>query len=125
MKNILVIEDNAMVAKLYATCLGSLKHRVYQAADAGTALDLARRQPPDLVILDIVLPGVSGLELPRILRGEAGLAEVPILAVTTLSAAGEEARLKAAGCDAYLSKPIQIPAFLAAVQRLLALETSR
>ena len=88
--------------------------------DSRNALDAARSFSPDLVITDIQLPHVSGLELIRLIRGDDKLAEVPIMAVTAYSARGDEERIRAAGAQAYVSKPISVARFAQTVDELLA-----
>ena len=118
-KTILVVEDNELLLKLYRTCLSSLGCRIVQARTGADALALARAHRPDLVIMDILLPDASGLEVTRTLKDEDELKDTPVIAVTTQAAAGDDARIRAAGCDAYLSKPINVQSFLDTVGRFL------
>ena len=117
-KTILIVEDNALVMKVYHTALASLGCAIVQARNAEEALDEARRAKPDVVVMDIMLPGVSGLDLARQLKADPELKAIPLIAVTTL-AAGEQAKIKEAGCDAYLAKPINVDGFVRKVKEYL------
>ena len=119
MAKILIVEDNALNIKLFCDLLAAHGHEPQAVTDSRLALDSARTFDPDLVITDIQLPHVSGLELIRMLRADAQLGEVPIMAVTAYSAQGDEERIRAAGAQSYVSKPISVVKFVAAVQELL------
>jgi two-component system cell cycle response regulator DivK len=116
---ILIVEDNALNIKLFCDLLAAHGHQPEAVTDSRNALDVAREFKPDLVITDIQLPHVSGLELIRLMRGDEGLAEVPIMAVTAYSALGDEERTRAAGAQAYVSKPISVMRFVKEVEALL------
>jgi two-component system cell cycle response regulator DivK len=118
-KRILIIEDNAVNRKLVEIILSKAGYAVLPAADAEQGIALARREHPDLVLMDIHLPGMDGLAATRLLRGDPATRGIPILALTALAMKGDEERILAAGCDAYLSKPIRHAALLEAVARLL------
>jgi two-component system cell cycle response regulator DivK len=119
---ILIVEDNALNIKLFCDLLAAHGHEPQAVTDSRLALDSARTFGPDLVITDIQLPHVSGLELIRLLRADAELNRVPIMAVTAYSAQGDEERIRAAGAQSYVSKPISVMKFVATVQDLLAAE---
>ena len=119
---ILIVEDNALNIKLFCDLLAAHGHEPQAVTDSRQALEAAREFDPNLVITDIQLPHVSGLDLIRLLRSDARLGEVPIMAVTAYSAAGDEERIRAAGAQAYVSKPISVPRFVAEVDALLAKE---
>jgi len=116
---ILIVEDNALNIKLFCDLLAAHGHEPEAVTDSRNALDVAREFGPDLVITDIQLPHVSGLELIRLLRADEQLADVPIMAVTAYSAIGDEERLRAAGAQAYVSKPISVVRFAQTVEELL------
>jgi two-component system cell cycle response regulator DivK len=103
---ILIVEDNALNIKLFCDLLAAHGHNPEAVTDSRNALDAARQFEPDLVITDIQLPHVSGLDLIRMIRRDENLASVPIMAVTAYSARGVEERFRAAGSQEYLSKPI-------------------
>jgi two-component system cell cycle response regulator DivK len=116
---ILIVEDNALNIKLFCDLLAAHGHQPEAVTDSRFALDAARHFEPDLVITDIQLPHVSGFELIRMLREDKKLSEVPIMAVTAYSAIGDEERIRAAGAQAYVSKPISVVKFAATVEELL------
>jgi two-component system cell cycle response regulator DivK len=116
---ILIVEDNALNIKLFCDLLAAHGHQPEAVTDSRNALDKARELGPDLVITDIQLPHVSGLDLIRMIRKDDQLAEVPIMAVTAYSARGDEERIRAAGAQAYVSKPISVVKFAQTVDDLL------
>jgi two-component system cell cycle response regulator DivK len=117
---ILIVEDNALNIKLFCDLLAAHGHQPEAVTDSRFALDAARHFEPDLVITDIQLPHVSGLDLIRMIRKDDQLAGVPIMAVTAYSARGDEERIRAAGAQAYVSKPISVVKFAQTVDELLA-----
>src|SRR5947208_7116131 len=117
---ILIVEDNALNIKLFCDLLAAHGHQPEAVTDSRNALDAARAFDPDLVITDIQLPHVSGLELIRLIRKDEELANVPIMAVTAYSARGDEERIRAAGAQAYVSKPISVMKFAQTVDDLVA-----
>jgi len=117
---ILIVEDNALNIKLFCDLLAAHGHQPEAVTDSRNALDKAHELDPDLVITDIQLPHVSGLDLIRMIRKDDQLAEVPIMAVTAYSARGDEERIRAAGAQAYVSKPISVMRFAQTVDELLA-----
>ena len=119
MAKILIVEDNALNIKLFCDLLAAHGHKTDAVTDSRNALDAAKQFEPDLVITDIQLPHVSGLELIRMIRKDEQLAEVPIMAVTAYSARGDEERIRAAGAQAYVSKPISVVRFAQTVDELL------
>jgi len=116
---ILVVEDNALNIKLFCDLLNAHGHETEPVTDSRDALEAARSFKPDLVITDIQLPFVSGIELMELLRADADLKDVPIMAVTAYAAAGDDERIRAAGAQAYVSKPISVMRFAATVDQLL------
>ncbi len=119
MAKILIVEDNALNIKLFCDLLAAHGHQPQAVTDSRLALDSARTFGPDLVITDIQLPHVSGLELIRLLRADKELGKVPIMAVTAYVAQGDEEKIRGAGAQSYVSKPISVMKFVAAVQELL------
>jgi two-component system cell cycle response regulator DivK len=116
---ILIVEDNALNIKLFCDLLAAHGHEPEAVTDSRNALDAARAFDPDLVITDIQLPHVSGLDLIRLIRKDDDLSGVPIMAVTAYSARGDEERIRAAGAQAYVSKPISVVRFAETVDELL------
>lgn len=119
MAKILVVEDNALNIKLFCDLLAAHGHEPEGVTDSRDAIEVARAFKPDLVITDIQLPHVSGLELMELIRGDAQLCHVPIMAVTAYSGVGDDERIRAAGAQAYVSKPISVLRFAEAVEELL------
>ena len=119
MAKILIVEDNALNIKLFCDLLAAHGHNPEAVTDSREALGAAREFRPDLVITDIHLPHVSGLELIRLIRKDEQLADVPIMAVTAYSAQGDEERIRAAGAQAYVAKPISVMKFAQTVEDLL------
>ena len=120
MAKILVVEDNALNIKLFCDLLTAHGHETEPVTDSRDALAAARSFKPDLVITDIQLPYITGIELMEMLRADDELKNVPIMAVTAYSAAGDDERIRAAGAQAYVSKPISVMRFAETVDQLLA-----
>jgi two-component system cell cycle response regulator DivK len=116
----LVVEDNALNIKLFCDLLNAHGHETEPVTDSREALEAARAFKPDLVITDIQLPYVTGIELMELLRADEELKDVPIMAVTAYAAAGDDERIRAAGAQAYVSKPISVMRFAETVDQLLA-----
>ena len=119
MAKILIVEDNALNIKLFCDLLAAHGHQPEAVTDSRQALDAAHELDPDLVITDIQLPHVTGLDLIRMIRADEQLCDVPIMAVTAYSARGDEERIRAAGAQAYVSKPISVMRFADTVEQLL------
>jgi two-component system cell cycle response regulator DivK len=116
---ILVVEDNALNIKLFCDLLTAHGHETEPVTDSRDALEAARAFGPDLVITDIQLPHLTGIELMQQLRADEQLKDVPIMAVTAYAAAGDDERFRAAGAQAYVSKPISVMRFAETVDQLL------
>jgi two-component system cell cycle response regulator DivK len=115
MAKVLVIEDNAANMTLATFLLQSAGHSVLSATSAETGLTLARGEQPDLVLMDIQLPGMDGLEATALLKSDAATRDIPVVALTALAMKGDEARIRAAGCDGYIAKPLAYRDFLATI----------
>ena len=120
MGKILIVEDNADNMTLTVLLLESEGHVVIRAIDAEAGLTLARAQLPDLILMDIQLPGMDGLEATALLKSDQTTRAIPVLALTALAMKGDEERIRAAGCDGYVCKPIRIHEFLATIVAQLA-----
>ena len=118
-KRILVVEDNDLNRKLFCDVLKSQGYAVEPCADGLEALDRAREFVPNLIIMDIQLPNVSGLELIEQAKADRVLRTIPVLAVTAYAGKGDEERIRDAGADSYLAKPVSIGPFMAAVRGLV------
>lgn len=120
MASVLVVDDNPTNLRLMAFLLESAGHLVISAKTADHALQLAHERRPDLILMDIQLPGIDGLEATRRLKRDPATRPIPVIAITAFAMKGDEAPVIAAGCDGYLVKPFRREAFLAAVQSALA-----
>lgn len=118
-KRILVVEDNDLNRKLFCDLLAANGHVVEPLADGREALARARSFVPDLVIMDIQMPNVSGLDLIEALKRDEALQAIPVLAVTAYAGKGDEERIREAGAEGYLAKPVSITPFMQAVNRLV------
>jgi two-component system, cell cycle response regulator DivK len=120
MAKVLVVEDNPANMKLATFLLESAGHVVLTATDAEAGLTLAREQKPNLILMDIQLPGMDGLEATGLLKADNATREIRVIALTALAMKGDEERIRAAGCDGYIAKPIAYKEFLATVTTELA-----
>ena len=118
-KCVLIVEDNALNMNLFSAMIGAQGYEVLQAANGSAAIDLAHRRHPDLIILDIQLPDMSGLDVTHTLKGADDTHEIPILATSAYASGGDEAAIHASGCDGYMAKPITISEFLELVEVLM------
>ena len=119
MSRILLVEDNPTNMKLSSFLLESVDYDVVCAVNAELALTLAREQHPDLILMDIQLPGMDGLQATAQLKADPATRDIPVIALTALAMKGDEERIRAAGCDGYIAKPIDYKDFLATVKRML------
>ena len=117
-KKVLVVEDNELNMKLFCDLLDAFGFETVQSRDGLKAVDLAREYKPDLIIMDIQLPEVSGLDLTRWIKDDAVIKSIPIMAVTAFAMRQDERLVREAGCEAYMSKPIQMTAFINEVKKL-------
>lgn len=118
-KRILVVEDNDLNRKLFCDVLKAGGFAVEPLADGRDVLVRAREFVPNLIIMDIQLPNISGLELIEALKGDPGLRLIPVLAVTAYAGKGDEERIREAGAEGYLAKPVSIGPFMMAVKALV------
>jgi two-component system cell cycle response regulator DivK len=118
---ILVVEDNAANMTLTTFLLQSAGHSVLTATDAETGLTLARDGRPSLVLMDIQLPGMDGLEATALLKRDAATRHIPVIALTALAMKGDEERIRAAGCDGYIAKPMHYKEFLKEIENRLGI----
>jgi two-component system cell cycle response regulator DivK len=115
MATVLEVEDNSANMKLTTFLLESAGHTVLAASDAEAGLTLARDRHPALILMDIQLPGMDGLEATALLKRDAATRDIPVIALTALAMKGDEERIRAAGCDGYVAKPIAYKEFLATI----------
>ncbi len=117
---ILVIEDDDVNMELFRDILLRVgKYRMLEAVDAETGIRLAREHHPDLILMDIMLPGMDGLSASRVIKKDGELADIPIVALTSYAMSGDEEKARAAGCSGYLTKPIDIRSFLKEIDQYL------
>ncbi|MCB1514158.1 MAG: response regulator [Hyphomicrobiaceae bacterium] len=118
-KTVLVVEDNELNMKLFHDLLDVNGYQVIQTRNGLEVLDLARAHRPDLILMDIQLPEVSGLDVTRWLKDDPQLRRIPVVAVTAFAMKGDEERIRSGGCEAYISKPISVVTFLETVRRFI------
>ena len=118
-KTVLIVEDNELNLKLFTDLLEAQGYGVISTQDGVRALDLAREHRPDLILMDIQLPEVSGIDVTKWLKADEELKHIPVIAVTAFAMKGDEEKIRASGCEAYMSKPISISEFLKVVAGFL------
>lgn len=118
-KTVLIVEDNELNMKLFHDLLDVNGYRTVQTRNGLEVLELARAHRPDLILMDIQLPEVSGLEVTKWLKEDDQLAAIPVIAVTAFAMKGDEERIRSGGCEAYISKPISVVTFLETVRRFI------
>ena len=120
MARVLIIEDNPANLKLACLLLQNIGHTVLCAVDAETGLTLARAEQPDLILMDIQLPGMDGLAATALLKQDPATAAIPVIALTAMAMKADQEKTRAAGCDAYIAKPLRYQELYAAIDILLA-----
>lgn len=118
-KTVLIVEDNELNMKLFHDLLNAFGYRTVQTREGLKAVDLARKHRPDLILMDIQLPEISGMDVTRLLKADPELKSIPVVAVTAFAMRGDEQRIKESGCEAYLSKPIAVGSFIATVRQYI------
>ena len=119
LKTILYVEDNEVNRRIVQDLLRRTSYRLIEAPDGEAGLEMARRERPDLILMDIQLPKISGIEATRTLRREPATAEIPIIAITSFALAGDEQKAKEAGATAYLAKPYSPRDLLEMIRKLV------
>jgi two-component system cell cycle response regulator DivK len=114
-KTVLIVEDNELNMKLFNDLLEAHGYRVLQTREGLSALDIAREHKPDLILMDIQLPEVSGIEVTKWLKEDDDLRSIPVVAVTAFAMKGDEQKIREGGCEAYISKPISVASFLTTI----------
>src|SRR5215510_3733137 len=118
-KRVLIVEDNDLNMKLFHDLLEAHGYDTLQTKDGMEALKLARQHHPDLILMDIQLPEVSGLEVTKWIKEDDDLRHIPVVAITAFAMKGDEERIRSGGCEAYISKPISVGGFLETVRRFV------
>ena len=119
-KTVLIVEDNELNMKLFRDLLEAHGYRTSGTSNGFEALELVRKLRPDLILMDIQLPEISGLEVTKWIKEDDELKSIPIIAVTAFAMKGDEERIREGGCEAYISKPISVSHFLDTIKRLMA-----
>jgi two-component system, cell cycle response regulator DivK len=118
-RKILIVEDNDLNLKLFRDLLEAHGYETFETKDGNEALSIARNIRPDLILMDIQLPEISGLDITKRLKADADVRHIPVIAVTAFAMKDDEEMILRAGCEAYMSKPISIPTFISTVQKFL------
>ncbi len=118
-KTVLIVEDNELNMKLFHDLLDAHGYATLQTRNGMEALALAREHHPDLILMDIQLPEVSGLEVTKWIKEDEDLKSIPVVAVTAFAMKGDEEKIREGGCEAYIAKPISVGTFIDTVQRFL------
>tara|TARA_R110002124_G_scaffold129483_1_gene290884 strand:- start:182748 stop:183125 length:378 start_codon:yes stop_codon:yes gene_type:complete len=123
-KTVLIVEDNELNMKLFNDLLEAHNLATLQTKDGREVLDIVREHMPDLIIMDIQLPEVSGLEVTKWLKADDAFKHIPVIAVTAFAMKGDEQKIREVGCDDYISKPISVSHFMEVVHKHLGVETT-
>lgn len=123
-KKVLIVEDNELNMKLFSDLLEAHGYETVGTNNGLNALDMAREHSPDLILMDIQLPEVSGLEVTKWLKDDDELSSIPVIAVTAFAMKGDEERIREGGCEAYMSKPISISVFIDTIRGFLGEEAA-
>jgi len=118
-KKVLIVEDNELNMKLFSDLLEAHGYETRETREGLKAISIARVFKPDLILMDIQLPEVSGLEVTKWIKDDETLAHIPVVAVTAFAMRGDEKRIRDGGCEAYIAKPITVTTFLATVRKLV------
>ena len=121
-KKVLIVEDNDLNMKLFQDLLQVHNINTVETKNGNEALDLARREKPDLILMDIQLPEISGLDVTKMLKEDEDLKHIPVIAVTAFAMKGDEEKIRDGGCEDYISKPISVINFLDTIQKHLGME---
>ena len=119
-KTVLIVEDNELNMKLFHDLLEAHGYRTVGTRNGIEALELTRRHRPDLILMDIQLPEVSGLQVTQWIKDDEELRHIPVIAITAFAMKGDEEKIRQGGCEAYLSKPISVVKFLETVRNYIA-----
>lgn len=119
-KKVMVVEDNELNQRLFHDLIQISGADVVQTRDGTRVLEIAKEERPDLILMDIQLPQISGLELTAKLKADPEVADIPVIAVTAFAMKGDEDKIRQGGCEDYISKPISVPIFLDLIKKYLA-----
>ena len=119
-KTILIVEDNDLNMKLFNDLLQAHGYNTIQTKDGREVVKLAQENRPDLILMDIQLPEISGLEITKVIKADDELKNIPVIAVTAFAMKGDEEKIREGGCEGYIAKPISVPNFLETVAKFLS-----
>jgi two-component system cell cycle response regulator DivK len=118
-KTVMIVEDNELNMKLFRDLIEAHGYKTVQTRSGLAAVDLAREHRPDLILMDIQLPEISGLDVTKTLKADPQLYKIPVIAVTAFAMKGDEERIRQGGCEAYISKPISVTKFIETIKSFL------
>ena len=118
-KRVLIVEDNELNLKLFRDLLSANGYETLETKDGVEAISLTRNMRPNLILMDIQLPEISGLDITQKIKADPEIADIPVIAVTAFAMKGDEKRIREGGCEAYISKPITVTSFLATVRQFV------
>jgi len=118
-KTILIVEDNDLNMKLFNDLLQAHGYNTLQTMDGRDVLKIVEEKHPDLILMDIQLPEISGLEVTKMLKADDDLKDIPVIAVTAFAMKGDEEKIREGGCEGYIAKPISVPTFLDTIAKFL------
>jgi two-component system cell cycle response regulator DivK len=124
-QKVLIVEDNELNMKLFNDLLEAHGYATVQTRNGMDALDLVRTHRPDLILMDIQLPEVSGLQVTQWIKDDPGLRHIPVIAITAFAMKGDEEKIRQGGCEAYLAKPISVVKFLETVRNFIGGQDSK
>ena len=118
-KTVLIVEDNELNMKLFNDLLQANGYDTVQTMDGREALELVKKHVPDLILMDIQIPEISGLEVTKIIKADDELKDIPVIAVTAFAMKGDEEKIREGGCEGYIAKPISVPVFLETIAKFI------
>lgn len=118
-KTVLIVEDNELNMKLFSDLLEAHGYATVKTNEGANVLELMKRHHPDVVLMDIQLPEISGLDVTRLIKADPELKTTPVIAVTAFAMKGDEEKIRQGGCDAYITKPISVTTFISTIQKYL------
>lgn len=118
-KTILIVEDNELNMKLFTDLLQAHGYKTVPTSEGAAVIGLMQEHKPDLVLMDIQLPEISGLDVTRMIKSDPELRTIPVIAVTAFAMKGDEEKIRQGGCDAYITKPISVATFISTIQQYL------
>ena len=116
---VLIVEDNELNLKLFRDLLEAYQIKTFETNTGANVIELARQHQPDLILMDIQLPEISGIEVTKLLKKEPDLKHIPVIAVTAFAMKGDEQKIREGGCEDYISKPISVPNFIQTINNFL------